>query len=238
VQDALKQDALKQTLIDAGLVLDAHGQGDATRGHISVRVPGDPEHFFMKPHSFGFDEMTLENIVTCNLAGEKVAGGGPRHSEVFIHSEIFRARPDVMSVIHTHPTYTVAFSATGRPLRPISQPSAAFADGLPLYTGTIDLIRSPETGAGVARALGSHKAVVMRSHGAAIAGAGIAEAVMLALALENACQIQILAESTGATSHEFARDDVMRLHDNICNPRQHEINFAYLCRKARRQAGR
>lgn len=151
-QGIMSMEEAKQKLIDAGRILEAEGQGDLTRGHVSVRVPGEPSLFFMKPHSHGFDEITMENIVVCNLEGEKVGGGGRRHSEVFIHSEIFKARPDVMSVIHSHPDNAVALSATGRSLKPISQPSVAFADGVPYYTDTIDLIRSREMGAGVARA--------------------------------------------------------------------------------------
>src|SRR3954449_10971892 len=80
----------KQRLIDAGRILEAEGQGDLTRGHVSIRVPGDPSHFFMKPHSYGLDEITIDNIVVCNLDGEKVGGGGRRHSEVYIHSEIYK----------------------------------------------------------------------------------------------------------------------------------------------------
>jgi len=68
----------KQKLIAGGRILDAEGQADLTRGHISVRMPGDPTRFFMKPHSYGFDEITLENIVVCNLEGEKVGGGATR----------------------------------------------------------------------------------------------------------------------------------------------------------------
>jgi ribulose-5-phosphate 4-epimerase/fuculose-1-phosphate aldolase len=81
----MADDDAKQALIDAGLILEQHGLGDMTRGHVSVRVPGNPELFYMKPHSFGFDEITLDNIVTCNLAGERVAGSAPRHSEVFAY---------------------------------------------------------------------------------------------------------------------------------------------------------
>ncbi|NDF79798.1 MAG: class II aldolase/adducin family protein, partial [Betaproteobacteria bacterium] len=99
---------LKQRLIDAGHILENAGQGDLTRGHVSIRSPEDPNIFIMKPHSYGFDEITLENIVVCNMEGEKIDGGGRRHSEVFIHSELYKARPDVNSVIHTHPTYAVA----------------------------------------------------------------------------------------------------------------------------------
>ena len=57
-------------LIDAGSILDAADQGDLTRGHVSVRVPGDALHFYMKPHIQGLDEITPENIVVCNLDGE------------------------------------------------------------------------------------------------------------------------------------------------------------------------
>jgi ribulose-5-phosphate 4-epimerase/fuculose-1-phosphate aldolase len=224
----------KQRLIDAGLILDAAGQGDLTRGHVSVRVPGDPEFFFMKPHSQGLDEITPENIVRCNLAGEKVGGSGRRHSEVFIHSEIYRARPDVHSVIHAHPTHAVAFSATGRKLLPISQPSVAFADGLPYFTDGIDLIRTPELGAGVARALGGCKAVLMRNHGVAVVGASLEESTVLAIMLENACRIQLLAQAGGGIGAVFPEAAVQRLHHDITRPEQYRINFDYLLRRVHR----
>jgi ribulose-5-phosphate 4-epimerase/fuculose-1-phosphate aldolase len=227
-------DEAKQKLIDAGAILEAQGQGDLTRGHVSIRVPGDPTHFYMKPHSFGFDEITLENLVICNLDGDKVAGGGRKHSEVYIHSEIFKVRPDVMSVIHTHPTHAVALSATGRALLPISQPSVAFFDGLPYFTETIDLIRSKDMGAGVARALGSCKAVLMRNHGVAVVGASVEESTILAIMLENACQIQLLAEAGGGVGEVFPADTISRLHDNITRAEQYAVNFEYLRRRVQR----
>src|SRR6266852_5068212 len=122
--------AIKQQLITAGKVLVAEGQDDFTRGHISVRVPGNPKLFFMKAHSLGLDEITMKNILTIDLEGNVVAGTARRHSEVYIHSEIFKARADVQSVIHTHPPYSVALSASGRPLRCLSQPSALFFEAL------------------------------------------------------------------------------------------------------------
>jgi L-fuculose-phosphate aldolase len=236
--NTLSTEQAKQRLIDAGLILEDQGQGDFTRGHVSLRVPGDPTHFFMKPHSHGFGEITMENIVVCNLQGEKVAGGGRKHSEVYIHSEIFKTRPDVMSVIHTHPTFAVAFSATGKNLLPISQPGAAFADGVPYFTDTIDLIRSPAMGAAVAQALGPHKAVLMRNHGVAVVGASVDEATILALMLDNACQIQLLAEAAGGVGESFGAESVAALHHNITRPEQYTINFDYLLRRARRQPAR
>ena len=221
-------------LIDAGSILDAAEQGDLTRGHVSVRVPGDPTHFYMKPHSQGLDEITPENIVVCNLEGEKVGGGGRRHSEVFIHSEIYKLRPDVMSVIHTHPTHAVALSATGRPLLPISQPGVAFADGVPYFTETIDLIRTPALGAGVARALGASKAVFLRNHGVAVVGASLDESTVLALLLEEACRIQLLAQAGGGVGPMFDEASIAKLHHNITRPEQYSVNFEYLRRRLRR----
>src|SRR6202166_1664123 len=161
---------IKQQLILAGRVLVAEGQDDFTRGHISVRVPGDPKLFFMKPHSIGLDEITIRNILTIDLEGNVVAGSARRHSEVYIHSEILKARADVNCVIHTHPTYSVALSATGRPLKCYGQPGALFYHSLGIYTDTINLIRSHAMGAGVARALGRHRAVLLKNHGPVATG--------------------------------------------------------------------
>jgi L-fuculose-phosphate aldolase len=225
---------LRHRLIAAGRILDAADQGDLTRGHVSVRVPGDAAHFYMKPHSQGLDEITPENIVVCNLAGEKVGGGGRRHSEVFIHSEIYKVRPDVTSVIHTHPTHAVALSATGKVLLPISQPSVAFSDGVPYFTDTIDLIRTPEMGAGVAQALAGHKAVFLRNHGVAVVGASLEEATVLALLLEEACKIQLLVMAAGGVGEMFSAESIARLHHNITRPEQYSINFEYLRRRTAR----
>ena len=220
-------------LIEAGLIIDHHGLGDLTRGHVSIRVPGDPNHFYMKPHSFGFDEITPENMVLCNLDGEKVGGTGRKHSEVYIHSEIYKSRPDVNSVIHAHPTYSVAFSATGKNLQPISQPSVAFADGLPYFDEAIDLIRTPVLGLGVAMALGQCKAVLMRNHGVSVVGSTVEEATILLIMLENACQIQLSAMSAGV-GETFNAAQIEKLHHDITRPEQYTINFDYLVRKIKR----
>ena len=148
----MTHDEIIQQLIWAGRVLVAEGQDDFTRGHISFRLPDDPSRFFMKAHSLGLDEITPENVLTIDLDGKVVAGSARRHSEVYIHSEIFKVRPDVNCVIHTHPPYAVALSATGRPMRGYSQPSALFYEALGVYTDTINLIRSTEMGAGVGAA--------------------------------------------------------------------------------------
>lgn len=226
---------IKQELIAAGGVLVAEGQDDFTRGHISFRLPDNPHLFFMKPHSIGLDEITMQNILTIDLDGNVVAGTARRHSEVYIHSEIFKVRPDVNCIIHTHPTYSTALSATGRPFRCLSQPGALFDNSLGLYTDTINLIRSPEMGAGVARALGSGRGVLLKNHGIVVTGASIAEAVIGAIMLENGAQIQLIAEAAGDTAPEFPRADIENLKRDISRPEQFQINFDYLVRRLKRR---
>jgi L-fuculose-phosphate aldolase len=225
----------KQKLIDAGLVLANQREGDMTRGHVSIRVPGDPGAFFMKAHSIGFDEITFKNILTVDLDGKVIAGSAKRHSEVYIHSEIYRVRPDVQAVIHTHSTYSVALSSTGRPLRPICQGGAAFAGALPVYTGTIDLIRTPELGSEVANALGPHSAILLKSHGVVMAGRSLEEAVVLLIMLENAARVQLLAEAAGELAPEFPPEQIARLKANLMEARQFPVNFDYLVRCAKRR---
>lgn len=224
----------KQKLIDGCRILEAEGHHDMTRGHLSVRVPGKPELFYMKPHSHGFDEVTMDNIVTCNLEGEKVEGTAPRHSEVYIHSEIFKVRPDLNCVIHSHPDHAVAVSTLGRPIRPWSQPSVLFVDQVGWFTETIDLIRRKDQGAGVARALGPHKVCLMKSHGVAVAGTSIEDAVIGAIMLENACRIQILVETAGNPAPEFPAEDIALLKEKLGRHDQMVVNFDYLRRKLKR----
>jgi L-fuculose-phosphate aldolase len=227
----MTHDEAKQKLILAGRVLVAEGQDDFTRGHVSVRVPDEPALFFMKPHSVGLDEITMENILTIDLQGKVVAGGARRHSEVFIHSEIFKTRADVQCVIHTHPAYAVAFSAMGRPMKCLSQPAALFSGELGVYTDTVNLIRTPEMGAGVARALGPHRAAVLKNHGVAVVGGSIEEAVINAIMLENAAMIQMIAEAAGEPAPEFPREDIAQLKHDVSRPDQFIVNFDYLVRR-------
>jgi L-fuculose-phosphate aldolase len=228
---------IKQQLIMAGKVLVGEGHDDFTRGHISVRVPGEPKLFFMKPHSMGLDEITLANILTIDLEGKVVAGSSRRHSEVYIHSEIFKARPDVNCVIHTHSPYAVAQSSTGRPMRAYSQPGALFVDAVGLYTETIALIRSHALGAGVAKALGKHRAVLLKNHGPVVTGKTIAEAVVGAIMLENAAMVQLAVEAAGDPAPEFSPADIAQLKSEIGQPEQFQINFDYLVRRVKRRGG-
>ncbi|GKY90118.1 class II aldolase/adducin family protein [Sinisalibacter aestuarii] len=224
---------LREKLVQAGKVLCANGQDDLTRGHVSARLPDNPGLFLMKPHSVGLDELTPDCLLTIDLDGNVVAGKGRRHSEAFIHTEIYRARPDVHAMLHTHPTYCVALTASGEPLRPVSQPAALFHQRLGLYEDTINLIRTPEMGRGVAVALAANRAVLLKHHGIVCTGASVEEAVIGAIMLENAAMIQLVADASGSRADPFPDGDIEKLRDALGKQEQFTINFDYLVRRLR-----
>lgn len=231
VGSEMTRDRLKETLIEAGKILVNEEQGDDIFGHVTVRLPDDPSKFLMKPHTIGLEEMTPDNIITVDLEGTKVAGVMPRHLEVFIHSEILRARPDLEAVVHTHAPHAVAFSSLNRPLLPIGHEGAIFCEGLPVFSKTTDLIISQERGRAVAQALGDHQVLMLRNHGIVTAGRTIEEATILAVHLERACRSQLLVEGCGGTIAVSTPEDALAKRNRICP--QHPQIFNYLARRAR-----
>src|SRR5262245_34955092 len=133
----------------------------------------------------------------------------PRHNEVYIHSEVLRARPDLTAVIHTHAPHAVAFSSLGKELRPVNNEAGYFYKRLPIFSETTDLIVSPERGKAVAKCMGDNNAVLLRNHGIVAAGKSLEEAVWIALKLERACRVSLMAEWAGGPKHVVEGDDLV-----------------------------
>jgi L-fuculose-phosphate aldolase len=144
---------MKENLAYSCNILANEGHWDNILGHVSVRIPGQ-SRILMKPHSFGFEEIRPQHIIVVDIeTGKKVEGKHERHSEVFIHTEIMKARPDVNCVVHSHPPYATAFGALGQQLRPISHEGNIFYDGLPTLIAIagevlVRVAHRPEAGRG------------------------------------------------------------------------------------------
>jgi ribulose-5-phosphate 4-epimerase/fuculose-1-phosphate aldolase len=223
--------AARDRLVQACRILAMEGQGDHIWGHVTARVPGRPDLLFMKPATIGLEEIAPDDVITVNLDGDKVDGRMPRHIEVFIHTEVMRARPDVMAVVHTHPPHAVAFGALGRPLQPVGHDGAIFCDGLPVFSETSDLITNAGQGKSVARTLGRHGGMLLRNHGIVTAAATIEEAVMKALFLEKACKTQLLCESCGGAQHLSTPEDARIKRDRLLHESQVNAAFDYFVRR-------
>ena len=191
---------LKEKLAYSCNILAYEGHWDNILGHVSVRIPGQ-NRILMKPHSFGFEEIRPQHIIAVDIeTGKKVDGKHERHSEVFIHTEIMKARPDVNCVVHSHPPYATALGALGQRLRPISHEGNIFYEGLPTFDYTTALIRTPELGVEVAKSLGQCRGMLMKNHGSTVVGESIEVATLYAIFLEKAARIQLIATASGDPS--------------------------------------
>lgn len=171
-----------------------HGHGDYTLGHISVR---DGDTVIMKRNGIGLEEVTDDKLVTIDLDGQRVAGEGPIHLEAVLHTSVYRQRPDVLAVVHTHPLYTTAFGTVGARLEMINHDAVLFYDGIAYFDDTAELILTRDQGDSVATVLGDKRVVVMRGHGVLVTGKTIPWVVYTALTLERVLQIQSIARTFG-----------------------------------------
>jgi L-fuculose-phosphate aldolase len=178
-------------------ILDMEGHTDMTQGHLTNRDP-DGRGFWMKRTGIGFAEVKgQKDFVLVDLDGNRLAGTGGVHGEWPIHAEIFRSRPDVNAVGHTHPFYACVFSACKEPLRAVAHEGASLKGAVTRYTGTSNLIDTPQLGRDVAKALGPGPAVLMKNHGITFVGPSVEECVLAGIFLERACHAQLVAGASG-----------------------------------------
>jgi ribulose-5-phosphate 4-epimerase/fuculose-1-phosphate aldolase len=170
----------------------------ASLGHVSMRLPSDPSKFLVKGRGYRMDiisRMRPEEMVTCDLEGNWVDGppGSTQCHEVKMHSCIYKNRPDVQSVVHVHPKYTVIMSTLQRQLAPIVQEGANLVHHpLPVYPHT-KTVTTEREGQEVAKLLANGKAVLLLGHGATTAGASLEESVMTMVLLEHQAEMNYYA---------------------------------------------
>jgi len=182
--------ALVADLVTANRILYNEGIVDGF-GHISVRHDKQPSHFLLA-RSMAPGLVTAADIMEFDRDGEAVEPQGRTpYLERFIQSEIYKTRPDVQSVVHSHSPSVIPFGVVARRLQPIYHMSSFLGSGVPVFeirdTGgpaTDMLIRNPALGAALARALGLSSVALLRGHGNIVVGGSIREAVFRAVYTE------------------------------------------------------
>lgn len=173
-------------------VIDAYG-------HVSMRSPDNPQRYYIA-RSLAPEVVQVEDIMEYDLDSRPLDERG-RESvrERFIHGEVYKARPEVMAVVHNHSPSVIPFSVADVPMRPIFHMAAFVGEGVPNFEirdvekGTDLLVKTPQLGAALARTLGKHPASLMRGHGAVVVGENIARAVGRSVYLEQSAQLQMQA---------------------------------------------
>ena len=186
--------ALKEKVAQATRMLVREGLL-ASSGHVSARIPGT-QKVLIGPRDVSRAILQAKHIVTVDLDSNQLGGERNPPRETEIHTGIYRARPDVMSVIHTHPLHSVVFSITGKPIVPVVVRGAVFGKGVPVHDH-VGHVNSRELGDQLASVLGDRQAVLMKMHGAVIVGPSIERAFAYSLYLEDNAEKQLLAEASG-----------------------------------------
>jgi HCOMODA/2-hydroxy-3-carboxy-muconic semialdehyde decarboxylase len=174
---APSRQALIDELVVANHILANEGVLDGY-GHVSVRNPADPNRYFLaRAGAPGL--VTAADITEYDLDSEPVTkSSAAGYSERFIHGTIYRARPDVMAVVHCHCPEVIPFGSVAVPMQPMYHMGFFIAEGVPVFdikkAGAPDmLVRNNELGRALAQTLGGASAVLMQGHGAAVAATSL-----------------------------------------------------------------
>ena len=194
--------ALIEDLVAANRILSDHGVLDAY-GHISARDPSHRRHYWIS-RSMPPALVTATDIIACDLDNNPVRPGENRlFFERVIHGEIYKARPDVMAVLHNHSPSLIPFCNSDTRLRPMVGNAAFLGEGAPVFDiRTVDdegdlNICTVAQARGLAQALGRHSLVLLRGHGAVAAGDSIRQVVRQAIIAESNARQQIQATQLG-----------------------------------------
>jgi ribulose-5-phosphate 4-epimerase/fuculose-1-phosphate aldolase len=194
--------ALLEDIVIGSRVLADFGVLDGF-GHVSARHPTNPNHFLMA-RSLAPALVTADDIMEFDLDGNPVdARGRTVFLERFIHSEIYKARPDVMSVVHTHSPGVIPFSVTKVPLRAMFHNPSFLAVGVPVWDirqdfGETDmLVSNAALGKSLAQTLGDKPVVLMRGHGDVTVGPTVKMAVFRAYYTDVNAKLQAQAMALG-----------------------------------------
>jgi ribulose-5-phosphate 4-epimerase/fuculose-1-phosphate aldolase len=187
--------AVLEDLAAASRILADQGVFDAA-GHVSMRHPGHPQRFLMS-RSLAPQMITADDIMEFDIDSDPVdARGRNPFIERYLHGEIFRARPDVMAIAHSHSPSTIAFGLSNVPMQAMYHNAAFLAAGVPVFDirekfGVTDIVvSSSEKGAALAKVLADKPVALLRAHGMVATGLSLPVAVFRAIFTVTSANIQ------------------------------------------------
>jgi L-fuculose-phosphate aldolase len=206
--------------------MDRLGLVSGASGNASMRLPGErgQERYLITPTGLPYGQMTAADLVAVDGDLEPVDGGGIPSTESMLHLAIYRARPDVGSVMHTHSVHATALAVAGRPLPPVVDEMVVYLGGQ-IEVADYGFPGSEELASAAVRALGDRRAALLRNHGLCGVGATPEEALRVCDLAERLAKIFLLAESAGGA---------LKLPQEAIEAER----AAYLMRSGMRESGR
>ena len=220
---------LKRQLADALSMMESAEVIDFN-GHMSCRLPRSG-HILINSGKSVRSNLSPEDIIAIDLDGKPVEGDVAPPMEFHLHSAIYRRRPDVNAVAHTHPLWSTLFSSAGEAVQPVTM-QAAVMGTVQTFAKTASINNRP-LAEELAQALGEHRVIMLRSHGAVTAGADIVEAFVLGIYLEETARRQYLARAIG-TPYTLTAAEVETIGANLRRPHLLRKVWDYHLAKLRR----
>lgn len=185
-------------------------------GHVSARVPGSDRIIITPRIALGLVE---ENeLCEFDPSGKQVAGDARPPLETAMHLGVYKARPDAKSIVRGHPRCVAAYACAGEPLKIAHGFGANLGPGVPVYEQPY-LVANADMGAGVAQALGDNVGVILQSNGMLAVGQSVPHASVLAIFMEEAAQLQLMAHAAGMKPKFYSPEGAARRHGD---DREHE----------------
>lgn len=201
-----------RTLVDAIRMLEQAEIIDHS-GHCSVRR--DAGSFYINSGASVRSTLTTDDIVAIGFDGSLIEGTARPPLEFHIHSEIYRARPDVNAVMHTHPRWSTLLTVAGAALKPVYAQGVLLGE-IPVLDSPLS-INTPAMGLRLAATLGQARAVLLKAHGAVVVAADVVEGFALAAYLEENARRQYLAMQIGAP-YVFSDTEQQACRANLWSP--------------------
>jgi len=188
----------KERLAAAFRLFAKFGFDEGAAGHITVRDPERPDHFWVNPFGMHFRLIRVSDLILVNAIGQVVEGKHPVNIAAFaIHSSIHRARPDVVAAAHSHSLYGKAWASLGLPLDPITQDACAFFEDHVVFADFTGVVYETSEGERIAKELGNRKAAILQNHGLLTVGQTVDEAAWWFITMDRSCHAQMLAQAAG-----------------------------------------
>jgi len=207
-------ESLREQVCQLNLELPKNGLVAWTSGNVSARDP-ETGYVLIKPSGIRYEGLRPEHIVVVDLQGNVVEGTLKPSSDTASHLYIYRHRPDVGGIVHTHSSYATAFAAVDRPI-PVYLTAQADEFGGPIPCGKFALIGGEQIGEVVVESIGNSPAVLLKNHGVFTVGKDGEAAVKAAVMVEDVAKTAWLALQLGQPL-EIPPEDVVRLHQRYTN---------------------